>query len=165
MPRRAVESIGGAIFIVDRVTIQLRARATGNAVWPNPKSLETQLRAADILFPQLEVVGDFHSHPYRKAHIVKEWRGWEPSDRDDDYNEGWVGRMRNAGHNPKVAFVVAIGQKKQSRGQKTIQSTLPHVGFLQIDKSFVAVAAYRILADSRYDASNIELRLPTVYEA
>jgi hypothetical protein len=150
---------------VDRVIVQLRARATGDSVWPNPKSLETELMAAKILFPHLEIIGDFHSHPYKKAAIVHKWRGWEPSKADYEYNKGWVTRLRQERHDPKVAFIVAIGQKQKAFTQKTVRPTLPHVGFMQIDRSLVAIGVYRILADSRYDSSRIKLRLPTIYEA
>jgi len=83
---------------VQQAAVQLRAKATKDHVWPNTKSLAIQLAAAKVLFPHLEVIGDFHSHPYNSARSVCRRKGWEPSEEDEDFNRGWVKTMKDYSH-------------------------------------------------------------------
>jgi hypothetical protein len=150
---------------VERAAVQLRARGTKTAVWPNRRSLATQLATAKIIFPHLGVIGDFHSHPYRTGRKLRQDAGWEWSHDDYKYNRLWVNEMRERGHEPLVGFIVAIGERKQAGGQQSMQSRLPHVSFLQIDRSLIALAAYRILRDGWYGADKIQLKVPALLGA
>jgi len=95
---------------VQQAPVQIRAKATKDHVWPNSQSLATHLEVAKVLFPHLEVIGDFHSHPYKSAKGLRRWKKWKPSPDDCKYNRGWVETMRERHHDPCVAFIVAIGK-------------------------------------------------------
>ena len=141
---------------VHQAAVQLRAKGTRDHVWPNSRSIETQLVAAKVLFPHLEVIGDFHSHPYNSAKSLRRWEGWEPSEDDYTSNYRWVKTMRENLHNPCVAFIIAIG--KQERAPRSdLKVKKQNVRFIPIGRNLVAVSAYRILQDAFYEANGIEL--------
>lgn len=144
---------------VQQAPVQIRAKATKDHVWPNSRSLATQLEAAKVLFPHLEVIGDFHSHPYRSARGLRRMKKWEPSQEDYNYNPGWVKTMREYRHSPCVAFIIAIGKRKRTPKEKMI-SKIKNVHFMAIGRNLVAVSVYRILKDGWYDADKVELRIP-----
>ena len=150
---------------VMRAAAQIRAKATKNAVWPNEKSLEAQLFVARSLFPHLEVVGDFHTHPYRKAKKLKKGKGWEFSSDDNDQIQGWVTEMRKKGHEPRVGLIVAIGKKGHAGQHPLTQSGLPNIKFLTIERSLIAMAGYRILKNGCHESNPIQIKLPTLIGA
>ena len=123
---------------VQQAPVQIRAKATKDHVWPNFQSLATHLDAAKVLFPHLEVIGDFHSHPYQSEGASPlEEMGTEPEGYDD--NRGRVETMRERHHDPRVAFIIAIGKQRRSVKDK-ISSSNPNVHFLSIGRNLVAVS-------------------------
>ena len=88
--------------------------------------------------------------------------GWEPSDNDNDSNRRWVEEMQTQNHDPKIGLIIAIGKKKRAAGQAQTQPGLQNVRFLQIDRSLIALAAYRIIRDARYTAERVTLKAPAV---
>jgi len=144
---------------VQQAPVQIRARGTKDHVWPNSRSLATQLEAAKVLFPHLEVIGDFHSHPYQSARNLRRREGWEWSEEDEKYNRGWIKTMREYRHDPRVAFIIAIGKQKRSPRDK-LSSAKPNVRFLAIGRNLTVVSVYRILRDASYDDKQIKLRIP-----
>jgi len=60
---------------VSRVATQLRAKGTASSVMPNAKSMKTQLDVATQFFPHLEIVGDYHTHPYDSLSELKRCLG------------------------------------------------------------------------------------------
>jgi len=143
---------------VQQAPVQIRAKATKDHVWPNLQSLATHLEVAKVLFPHLEVIGDFHSHPYKSAKGLRRWKKWEPSPDDCKYNRGWVETMRERHHDPRVAFIIAIGKQKRSVKDK-ISSSNRNVHFLPIGRNLVAVSVYRILRDASYEDKKMELHV------
>lgn len=140
--------------------VQLRAKGTKDHVWPNSRSLETQLDAAKVLFPHLEVIGDFHSHPYKSARNICREKKWEPTKDDEDFNREWIKTMRDYHHNPRVGFIIAIGkQKRASRDMMSPKNS--NVYFMSIGGNLLAISVYRILQDATYEieATAIKLRI------
>ena len=75
---------------INSVHIQLRAEGYSSRITYDVRSLETQMEVAKQLFPQLDIVGDFHTHPYRDVDEIKRIKGWQFS-RDDEINiPEWV---------------------------------------------------------------------------
>lgn len=144
---------------VQQAPVQIRAKATKDEVWPNSQSLSTHLEAAKVLFPHLEVIGDFHSHPYKSDRGLRRWKKWEPSRKDYESNRSWVESMRGNHNDPCIAFIIAIGKRKRSLKGK-ISSVGPNVHFLPIGRNLVVVSVYRILRDASYEDKKIKLQIP-----
>jgi hypothetical protein len=146
---------------VQQAPVQIRAKATKDHVWPNSRSLATQLEAAKVLFPHLEVIGDFHSHPYQSARNIRRGKKWEPTEDDEDFNYGWIKTMRDYHHNPRVGFIIAIGKQKRA-SRDMMSSTNSNVCFKSIGGNLIAISVYRILQDASYEteATAIKLRIP-----
>lgn len=144
---------------VGRVTTQMRARATSNQVEPNWRSFERHLSIADKFFPHLEIVGDYHSHPYRTFEYLQKARGWEYSQRDEDSLEYINEKITERRSLPLFSLVVAVAQGERS-GNNAIRRR-PNVIQVPVDDLFFVVAAYRIRRDATYDGS-VTLHLPAL---
>ena len=144
---------------VERAAIQLRARGSRDAVIPDHKSFAVQVDMAKVLFPYLEVVGDFHSHPFLRARSIYRQVGWTLSGEDREYNLNWLKEMRELGQEPRVSFIVAIGRKKRASGRRIARPGLRHVKIMEIGRCLVAISAYRILRNAEYEANGVELEV------
>jgi hypothetical protein len=109
---------------------------------------------AKQLFPQLDIVGDFHTHPYRDVDEIKSLKGWQYS-RDDEINiPDWASPLRKMGFQPRVSLIVAIGKggKRMARPSRV----RPNVIRFSVGKYHFYLAGYRIIGDN-YSASQITL--------
>lgn len=139
---------------VSSVHIQLRAEGYSNKVTYDLRSLETQMTVATHFFPQLDIVGDFHTHPYKTAAKLKAVNGWSYSASDEASIAEWVAPVRKMGFHPGISLIVGIaaGTKRISRPGML----KPNVARFSIDKYHFYLACYRILGD-RYSEKNITL--------
>jgi hypothetical protein len=148
---------------VVRAATQIRARTSGSSAWPNERSLDAQVEAAEILFPYYEVVGDFHSHPYRTLRQIYRRKGWEYSVDDEAHNLGWVKRMHESfGHHPRVGFIIAIAKAGKVRRGKAYFLRRQFVIKTDLGSHHVFIAAYRILTDGTYSNKGIVLTCPQI---
>ncbi len=147
---------------VQRATVHLRARGTRDSVVPNPKSFKAHFAAARALFPHLEVIGDFHSHPYRDIHSLRRAEGWMFSDQDSKYVRKWLEDMRAEDYEPTVDFIVAIGKRKKSGGARSGYALSDNVDVVEIDRNQIAIGAHRILRNGRYESEGITLHVPKI---
>ena len=139
---------------INSVHIQLRAEGYASRITYDIRSLETQMEVAKQLFPQLDIVGDFHTHPYRDVDEIKSLKGWHYS-RDDEVNiPDWAAPLRKMGFQPRVSLIVAIGKggKRMARPSRV----RPNVIRFSVGKYHFYLAGYRIIGDS-YSASQITL--------
>jgi hypothetical protein len=139
---------------INSVHIQLRAEGYASRITYDIRSLETQMDVAKQLFPQLDIVGDFHTHPYRDVDEIKTLKGWQYS-RDDEVNiPDWASPLRKMGFQPRVSLIVAIGKggKRMARPSRV----RPNVIRFSVGKYHFYLAGYRIIGDS-YSASQITL--------
>jgi hypothetical protein len=143
---------------VDKAVPQIRARANQDSVIPNAKSIEALVETASDLFPQLEIIGDYHSHPYRDFKELKSAKGWEAS--KDDF-EDIAGLYRSLRKNPKrqhrmrVTFVVAIAKGRMTKNAKTRQ--MPSVFRMSMAGCQVYISVYRILSNGLMTSKGVNL--------
>ena len=142
---------------VSRIATQLRARATSNSVFPNAKSLAAQLQVGQAFFPHLDIVGDYHTHPYRSLAELRRNEGWGYSTADaksvPDFLDDLRRHDRDATH---FSLVVAVAEGGKS-GAGTIRKA-PNVVQISIRDLFFVIGAYRIQLDATYD-DEVQLKL------
>jgi proteasome lid subunit RPN8/RPN11 len=141
---------------VSRIATQMRAKATASEVTPNSKSLAAHLDVATKFFPHLEVVGDYHSHPYNTFGKLIQARGWEYSEADEASLEPFIEEVMSQHNRPHFSLVVAVaeGGKKGKPVRKKANVIQVPIGSL-----YFIVGAYRITMDARYD-EKVTLFLP-----
>jgi hypothetical protein len=139
---------------ISSVHIQLRAMGYPDKVTYDLRSLETQMTVAKHFFPQLDIVGDFHTHPYNTVKELKAFGGWRYSDSDEASIAEWVTPLRKMGYHPRMSLIVGIAE-----GTKRISKpgmVKPNMVRFSIKKYHFYVACYRILGD-KYSDKNITL--------
>jgi hypothetical protein len=139
---------------VNSVHIQVRAEGYPNKVTYDFRSLETQMEVARHLFPQLDIVGDFHTHPYKDADQLKSIKGWRYSRGDESSIPAWVIPLRKMGYKPRISLIVGIGKG----GKRIIRPgrLKPNVIRFSIDKYHFYLAGFRIIGD-RYSDKHITM--------
>jgi hypothetical protein len=139
---------------IDSVHIQLRAEGYSNKVTYDLRSLDTQMEAVKHLFPQLDIVGDFHTHPYRDLDQLKALKGWNYSHDDETNIPDWASPLREMGYQPKTSLVVAIarGGKRVARPNRV----KPNVIRFSVGKYHFYLACYRIIGN-RYSNKHVTL--------
>jgi hypothetical protein len=139
---------------ISSVHIQLRAECYSHKVTYDLRSLETQMAVATDLFPQLDIVGDFHTHPYKDVNELKAVKGWNYSRGDEAGIPTWVTPLRQMGYHPRTSLIVAVakGGRRLSRPGRM----KPNVVRFSIKKYHFYVACYRIIG-KRYSDKHITL--------
>jgi hypothetical protein len=145
---------------IRRVALQLRARAGRSYIVPNRRSEEEHLRMARELFPHLELVGDFHSHPYASLDDLRGSRGWEYTPDDEEVNRAWSARLRELGYRPRVGMVLALAEGERSA--RPARSRQPNIVRVTFGRCQGYLAAYRIRPDGDYDKQGITLQRPAI---
>ncbi len=146
---------------VERVCIQQRAKGTPSEVVADARSEATQLAMGEELFPYWQVLGDFHTHAYRTLSELVRSGGWHYSGADEQVNIEWTAKLRQRGHNPRVALILAIARAARGgTGSREEWNGLPHVLRTRIGKCHCFISAYRIRPDGRYSTDGISLKCP-----
>lgn len=158
MRRDAVSRDEHDVYVnVARVATQMRARATASEVTPNSGSLAAHLDVGDQFFPHLEVVGDYHTHPYHSFSDLVRHSGWRYSDMDERSLPNFVDEVQRRRSAPVFSLVVAVAEGGKS-GKGPFRRK-PNVVQLPIGNLFFVIGAYRILLDASYD-DRVELNVP-----
>lgn len=76
---------GESRIIVSSATIETSAVRRNNSVKPDINSLNMKVNLVHTYWPDLELVGTFHSHPYPTVEEVRDIKGWEPSPEDEEF--------------------------------------------------------------------------------
>lgn len=147
------------VIQVSRVATQIRAYATHDSVTPNDRSAEIHLRVADAVFEHLELVGDYHTHPYRSPAACERVSGWELSGADEEQLRVWVARLKKAARRPRFALVLAVSKAKRS-GRRFSRRARNRIQVF-IGTYSIQIAAYRLQADGHADP-DVELRVPMI---
>lgn len=144
---------------VMRSSPQISANAARWWVEPNQLAMKALIKANMTLFPQNQILGDFHSHAYDSWNSLLYNEGWNYSKSDQNYNYSLSKKFSDMGHPFHIAFTVAIAKTKHIvkrrhfRGKKNMIQ-------LRVGKCCAIVAAYRSLEKGRYSVKNLQLRLP-----
>jgi hypothetical protein len=147
------------ILNVTRVVTQIRARARASEVTPNDKSARIHRQVAERFFKHLELLGDYHTHPFHDLATLKARRGWEYSSSDQAAIPPWLEDCRAEGADPRFSVIVAIA-KGGKPGRHAVRLAPNRVQFT-INEYFFIIAAYRIRRDGLYD-KKIVLDCPQV---
>jgi hypothetical protein len=134
---------------ISSVHIQLRAEGSSNKITYDLRSLDAQMEVARHLFPQMDIVGDFHTHPYRDVDELKQVRGWHFS-RDDETNiPEWALPLRKRGYQPRTSLIVAVGKggKRVSRPSRV----RPNVIRFSVGKYYFYLSCFRIIGNKYSD--------------
>jgi hypothetical protein len=134
---------------VGRVVTQLRAKATPDSVMPNSESLAAHLEVGNEFFPHLELVGDYHTHPYNDLRDLVANHGWEYSDGDLRSLPHYLVDVRARNERPLFSLVVAVaeGGKAGKRPFKRERNVVQ----VPVGNLFFVIGAYRIRLDATYD--------------
>jgi hypothetical protein len=140
---------------VESVHIQLRAECYSNKVTYDLRSLEAQMEVAKVLFPQLDIVGDFHTHVYRTVKELTEARGWRYSSADEAVIPTWVVPLREKGYHPRASLIVGVatGGKRITKPGRMKNNVIR----FSVNKYHFYVACFRIIGDL-YSDTNITLQ-------
>lgn len=144
---------------VGRVVTQLRAKATPDSVMPNSQSLVAHLDVGNQFFPHLELVGDYHTHPYDSLSDLVANQGWEYSAADLESLPGYMEEVRARRERPLFSLVVAVAE-----GGKTGKGAFrkrPNVVQVPVGNLYFIIGAYRIRLDASYD-QQVDLSLPAL---
>ncbi|MBU2964023.1 hypothetical protein Q4508_07625 [Amphritea sp. 2_MG-2023] len=74
-----------AKVIATMCTVETSATRHKEWVSPNFESLAAKKKFFQSYWPNIELVGTFHSHPYASFSEVKELKGWRASDADEQF--------------------------------------------------------------------------------
>jgi hypothetical protein len=139
---------------VSSIHTQLRARGYPDRVTFDPRSFQTQMTVARHFSPQVDIVGDFHTHPYDTVKDLKAFGGWRYSESDEASIADWVAPLRKMDYNPRVSLIIGIAEGTRRISKPGMLK--PNIVRLSINKYHFYIACYRILGD-RYSDRNITL--------
>lgn len=149
---------------------QLTAKASPANVTPNAYSLEALSNLALTQFPQYEIIGDFHSHPWNTWKSLERYRGWELSEPDQSSTRNWLEYLHRKGSldRPQVSFIIALAKGKPYKGRPLrfhkMENTLQYTIGTGDKSCRVLIAGYRILESGRCTHKNISLQPPGVFQ-
>jgi hypothetical protein len=146
--------------LVRRVALQFRAHTAPTYSVRSRRSQDVHLDMAHELFPHLDLVGDFHSHPYGSLAELRQVGGWEYNESDEEDNRAWVEELAERGYRPRVGLILAIA--RAARGGKPGRPPAPNVLRTNLGRCHCYLAAYRIKRDGRYSATEVSLHCPTI---
>lgn len=147
---------------VEKAVPQIRAKSDASSVIPNAKSISALVETSQSLFPQLEIIGDYHSHPYHSAAQIRRYKGWQASKQDASdiavlYRE--LRGLKERKHRMRVSFVIAIGKGKATKGFNYNPSSQNVVRF-NMAGCHIYISAYRILSDGSMSEKGVALQSP-----
>ncbi len=126
--------------VVDFVSTDTFAKGTANEVDLNDDVTEVKRRVIAYRWPYLTMVGDFHTHPYKRIGEVTKDKGWEFSCGDRSWYEKehspstWSGR---------IALVLTIAELGRS-SEKDAEVVSDNVIYWQLDKYRFWLSGYSI---------------------
>lgn len=74
-----------ARLVVNMITVETSALRKQDSVRPNLESVKMKRDFFRKYWPQHELIGTFHSHPYTSLAEVNDCRGWRASEADIDF--------------------------------------------------------------------------------
>ena len=142
-----------------RAQPQLSALSGPRHVKPSYRSLDALTKAAETLFPQHQLMGDFHSHVYADVAELRYNKGWEPSDGDARFCMQWARLMRQLGHAPQVDLVIAIARCKR-RVHRSHYAGMEHTLQATVGDCRAVIGAFRVLQSGSYTTSGVLFSVP-----
>jgi|GEM_PF-1834218 len=136
------------------VWTQVRAEGFSNRVTYDLRSLDTQMTVVNYLIPQLDIVADFHTHPYDEVRHLLKYKGWRYSSADESTMPSWVAQLRSNNYHPVASLIMALAKGK--RKICTPGKIRPNVVRFSVGKYHVYLAGYRICGD-HYSDRNISI--------
>ncbi|MBN1670380.1 MAG: hypothetical protein JXR37_05080 [Kiritimatiellae bacterium] len=138
---------------------QLSAEGGPSEVAPSYRSVAALQKAAAALFPQYQLVGDFHSHVYPDMDTLRRAAGWEPSDGDKWYCAKLSDEAKVFGQPPHVDIVLAVAKCKH-KVKHSRYPNRPNTIQVSVGDCRLVIGAHRILRSGNYTTRNARLTLP-----
>ena len=113
--RNVDPTYGCPVIFVDSATVDTSARMKRDSVSPKHEALSLKIRLFNLYWPQLSLIGEFHSHPYDDPAEAREAQGWNFSEGDDESTESFVW---NNGMELAIQLVVAVSEMERSGWMK-----------------------------------------------
>lgn len=142
--RRGQGTVQVVTIHLQRAVPQMRARATADSVAPNFDSTALFLEVGRQLFRHCEIVGEFHSHPYKDLAELKRAGGWNHSQEDQQYVRAQLDTWKRLRQTPRVFLICAVARGK-SAAHDRIASRKPNLFALHLSACRFYLVAYRIL--------------------
>ncbi len=147
---------------VEKAVPQIRAKANQYSVTPSAKSLSALVETSDSLFPQLEIIGDYHSHPFKNYPELKAYRGWSAS-HEDGVSTAFLYRdlrtKTKRKHRMRVSFVIAIAKGRGTAISDHMRGQ-PNIFHFNMAGCHVFITAYRILSNGMMTDKGVILHRP-----
>lgn len=137
-------------YTVERCVTQLRASMRSSAVGWNSLSTKVASELAGKIDPQWELLGDFHSHPYRTLKSMRRAEGWEYSAQDELVNVRFLQELKQLKHRPVLGLVVAVARKKKAKAGGNVHQFGDHTAQFTIGNHQYVIGAYVNPVDHRY---------------
>lgn len=146
------------IVNVTRIATQMRAETTASQFRPNRDSERVHRQVAEQFFRHLELLGDYHTHPWKDIHALRAARGWRYSPADQARIRDWAYEARAEGPRPRFSLILAVARQNGSSNRNAVRLAPNRVQMGVGDLCLVA-AAYRIRRNGYYD-SKVRLHVP-----
>ena len=146
---------------VEKAVPQIRAKSSQSSVTPSSASINALVETSNSLFPQLEIIGDYHSHPYRSYHQLKAYRGWKASSQDAESTEVLYRELKSSPprkHRMRLSFVIAIAKGRATSHPEGENE--PNILRFNMAGCHVYLSAYRILSNGSMTDKGVVLRRP-----
>lgn len=144
---------------IERFVAQIRGEATASEVVPNPKSLGVQHDIREIFFPHEDIVGFFHTHPYRtRAYVQNPRIGIIESKHDKELAISWQKELYQlSGDIARVSVILAIGRTKNEKNTMISKRRKDNVIDFAFKNYACAVSCYRIGLDGSTSSDGLRL--------
>jgi len=105
-------------YVVEHVTVDTFAKRQKNMVSPSPDDAELKDEIISSFWPELELLGEFHTHPYATTGQVERARGYEFSREDRAALKREMHERDVYYDSFRVGLVMAIAELKRSGWQE-----------------------------------------------
>ncbi|WP_314017856.1 hypothetical protein [Stutzerimonas degradans] len=152
-------------IVVTTATVETSALATQNSVDPDRKSLQMKMEFVMRYWPHLEVVGTFHSHPYKHLDDVRRASGWRASSEEDEGDLLFWPQLHKQlfKHNPYLAHLIITVTDLKKKGWAVPKEIERESGFeLSLGKRKLWITSYASVATQDEDGAQMMASLPVL---
>lgn len=154
------------IYNIKSLSIDTSAHQEQGSVEPNKDALLLKKQLVTSFWPQVDYIGDFHTHPYEHFSEVEEIKGYEFS--QDDYEHLKYYSDYFYANNFRVSLVLTISRlhKKSNNPRARINNNTFRFDLGKYRmwlKSYVSYYADKEIMTSAHDPENIHLYCPSLF--
>lgn len=150
-------------IIATTATVETSAFATNHSVTPNWDSLRMKMEFVMRYWPHLEVVGTFHSHPYKTRKEVEACHGWQASNGDNEGDMHFWPELHKElfKYNPHLAHLIITITALQRKGWALPKEIENRSGFeLSLGKRKLWITSYASATNEGENKFEMMSKLP-----